>query len=169
VVTVVQRLVDATTLGLTLLDAVVVGGDCFSVNDLFVMNEFAASGKAVVAKNLWQRKLHQVTSNQALLHQQAVVQQSPQSAAGCGQPMQTIGPQPLQHQLTTAKQQHQSSPAPKKFRPSYTRPSNKSARYVPKPMPQELSNLKTYSKRAFDFLIIEIDSIYISIKSSHYS
>lgn len=95
---------------------------------------------------------HQVTPNQqTLLHQQTnVVQQqhSQQSAAaGCGQPMQTIGPQSLQHQLTTTKQQqpHQSSPAPKKFRPSYTRPSNKSARYVPKPMPQELSNLKTYS------------------------
>ena len=101
---------------------------------------------------------HQVTSNQTLLHQQQniVQQQSPQSAAaGCGQPMQNIGPQPLQHQLTTTKQQpHQSSPAPKKFRPSYTRPSNKSARYVPKPMPQELSNLKIYSKRAFDFYIL---------------
>ena len=95
---------------------------------------------------------HQVTSNPTLLHQQTIVQQPPQSAAGCGQPMQTIGPQPLQHQLTTTKQQaHQSSPAPKKFRPSYTRPSNKSARYVPKPMPQELSNLKTYSKRVLNF------------------
>ena len=38
------------------------------------------------------------------------------------------------------------SPAPKKFRPSFTRPSNKNSRYVPKPMPQELANLKTYSK-----------------------
>ena len=38
------------------------------------------------------------------------------------------------------------SPAAKKFRPAYTRPSHKGARYIPKPIPQELGNLKTYSK-----------------------
>ena len=41
------------------------------------------------------------------------------------------------------------SPAAKKFRPAYTRPSHKGARYIPKPIPQELGNLKTYSKLLF--------------------
>ena len=54
---------------------------------------------------------------------------------------------PIQSQSSPGSQSGSSkSPAPKKFRPSYTRPSNKSSRYVPKPMPQELANLKTYSK-----------------------
>jgi hypothetical protein len=95
--------------------------------------------------------VHQVTSNHTLLHQQQNVQQS--SSQSCGQPslqnlVGHISPTALHHQ-TTKQQQIQSSPAPKKFRPSYTRPSNKHARYVPKPMPQELSNLKTYSKHIF--------------------
>ena len=38
------------------------------------------------------------------------------------------------------------SPSAKKFRPGYTRPSGKSQRYIPKPIPQELGNLKVYSK-----------------------
>ena len=61
-VAVVRWFVDAITLDLTLLDAVgVVGGDCFSVIDLFVMIEFAASMKpAIVAKNLRKQKLHEV-------------------------------------------------------------------------------------------------------------
>ena len=61
-VAVVRWFVDAITLGLTLLGVVgVVGGDCFSVNDLFEMNEFAASMKpATVAKNLRKRKQHEV-------------------------------------------------------------------------------------------------------------
>ena len=90
---------------------------------------------------------HQVTSNQALLHQQqSAVQQS--SAHSGGQPsLQNLvghaSAAALHHQQS---KQIPSSPAPKKFRPSYTRPSNKHSRYVPKPMPQELSNLKTYSK-----------------------
>ena len=41
------------------------------------------------------------------------------------------------------------SPAAKKFRPAYTRPSHKGARYIPKPIPAELGNLKTYSKKLF--------------------
>jgi len=65
------------------------------------------------------------------------------TASSSGAPHTLIGQTPI----GGGKLQHQSSPAPpKKFRPSYTRPSNKGARYVPKPMPQELSNLKTYSK-----------------------
>ena len=43
------------------------------------------------------------------------------------------------------------SPSAKKFRPAYTRPSHKGARYIPKPIPQELGNLKTYSKLNFFF------------------
>ena len=43
------------------------------------------------------------------------------------------------------------SPAAKKFRPAYTRPSHKGARYIPKPIPAELGNLKTYSKKIFVF------------------
>ena len=39
------------------------------------------------------------------------------------------------------------SPAAKKFRPAFARPSHKSSRYIPKPIPQELGNLKTYSKQ----------------------
>lgn len=39
------------------------------------------------------------------------------------------------------------APAAKKFRPAFTRPSHKGARYIPKPIPQELGNLKTYSKQ----------------------
>lgn len=39
-----------------------------------------------------------------------------------------------------------SSPAAKKFRPAYARPSSKSQRYIPKPLPAELGNLKLYSK-----------------------
>ena len=90
--------------------------------------------------------VHQVTSNQTLLHQQQNVQQS--SAQSSGQPsLQNLvghaSASAIHHQST---KQVPSSPASKKFRPSYTRPSNKHARYVPKPMPQELSNLKTYSK-----------------------
>ena len=38
------------------------------------------------------------------------------------------------------------SPAAKKFRPAFARPSHKGSRYIPKPIPQELGNLKTYSK-----------------------
>ena len=38
-------------------------------------------------------------------------------------------------------------PPSKKFRP-YTRPSSKSQRHVPKALPQELGNLKVYSKLA---------------------
>ena len=38
----------------------------------------------------------------------------------------------------------------KKFRPPYTRPSHRAARYIPKPMPQELGHLKTYSKNYFN-------------------
>lgn len=38
-----------------------------------------------------------------------------------------------------------SSPAAKKFRPAYARPSSKSQRYIPKPLPAELGNLKLYS------------------------
>lgn len=37
------------------------------------------------------------------------------------------------------------SPAAKKFRPAFARPSHKGSRYIPKPIPQELGNLKTYS------------------------
>ena len=44
------------------------------------------------------------------------------------------------------------SPAAKKFRPAYTRPSHKGARYIPKPIPAELGNLKTYSKHYKLFL-----------------
>ena len=93
--------------------------------------------------------VHQVTSNPSLLHQTSLQQSSSaqQQPNVVGQPsLQTLvghtsatGYQPTTKQLQT-------SPAPKKFRPSYTRPSNKHTRYVPKPMPQELSNLKTYSK-----------------------
>ena len=95
--------------------------------------------------------VHQVTSNQALLHhqqqqqQQQNAQQSSSQSGGqnlVGHPTATS----IHHQPT---KQIQSSPTPKKFRPSYTRPSNKHSRYVPKPMPQELSNLKTYSKHLF--------------------
>ena len=39
-----------------------------------------------------------------------------------------------------------SGPAAKKFRPAFARPSHKGSRYIPKPIPQELGNLKTYSK-----------------------
>ena len=62
VVAVVRWFVDAITFGLTLLDVLgVVGGDCFSVNDLFEMNEFAAWMKpAIVAKSFRKRKQHEV-------------------------------------------------------------------------------------------------------------
>ena len=48
----------------------------------------------------------------------------------------------------------------KKFRPPYTRPSHRAARYIPKPMPQELGHLKTYSKNYFNFKQISIFSAF---------
>ena len=92
--------------------------------------------------------VHQVTSNQTLLHQQQNVQQSSAQSSGQHSLQNLVGhasATAIHHQST---KQVPSSPASKKFRPSYTRPSNKHARYVPKPMPQELSNLKTYSKHS---------------------
>ena len=96
--------------------------------------------------------VHQVTSNPTLLHhqQQNVQQPSSQPGGGPASLQNLVGHSSvsgLHHQANS--KQLQSSPAAKKFRPSYTRPSNKHSRYVPKPMPQELSNLKTYSKRIF--------------------
>ena len=90
--------------------------------------------------------VHQVTSNPTLLHQQQNVQQSSAQSSVQSSLQNLVGNSSaagIHHQTS---KQVPSSPAPKKFRPSYTRPSNKHARYVPKPMPQELSNLKTYSK-----------------------
>ena len=46
----------------------------------------------------------------------------------------------------------QPSPSAKKFRPAYARPSNKSQRYIPKPIPQELGNLKVYSKSLLELI-----------------
>ena len=48
--------------------------------------------------------------------------------------------------VTTTTTSKTGSPAAKKFRPAFARPSHKSSRYIPKPIPQELGNLKTYSK-----------------------
>ena len=48
------------------------------------------------------------------------------------------------------------SPSAKKFRPAYTRPSGKSQRYIPKPIPQELGNLKVYSKKKHLFYYHDI-------------
>ena len=90
--------------------------------------------------------VHQVTSNPTLLHQQQNVQQSSAQSSVQSSLQNLVGNSSaagIHHQTS---KQVPCSPAPKKFRPSYTRPSNKHARYVPKPMPQELSNLKTYSK-----------------------
>ena len=53
------------------------------------------------------------------------------------------------------------SPSAKKFRPAYTRPSHKGARYIPKPIPQELGNLKTYSKLNYFFFILNFRLVYV--------
>ena len=47
------------------------------------------------------------------------------------------------------------SPAAKKFRPAFARPSHKGSRYIPKPIPQELGNLKTYSKH-FPYILLSL-------------
>ena len=54
---------------------------------------------------------------------------------------------------SNSSQQQQQQQQHKKFRPPYTRPSHRAARYIPKPMPQELGHLKTYSKNIFQFSI----------------
>ncbi len=50
--------------------------------------------------------------------------------------------------VTTSSSSKLGSPAAKKFRPAFARP-HKGSRYIPKPIPQELGNLKTYSKPIF--------------------
>lgn len=47
---------------------------------------------------------------------------------------------------TSSSGPSQSPSGAKKFRPAYARASSKSQRYIPKPIPQELGNLKVYSK-----------------------
>ena len=111
--------------------------------------------------------VHQVTSNPTLLHhqQQNVQQPSSQPGGGPASLQNLVGHSSvsgLHHQANS--KQIQSSPAAKKFRPSYTRPSNKHSRYVPKPMPQELSNLKTYSKH-ITFIIYLLAS-FINVAAS---
>lgn len=108
-----------------------------------------SAGQAAVAAAL-KNSVAGVTSQQTTTVGSSLVSGSPGGATGS-----------LSSNMCTSSSNNLSvvanklgSPAAKKFRPAFARPSHKGSRYIPKPIPQELGNLKTYSK--------PISLIYIS-------
>ena len=118
-------------------------------------HNFAAAAAAAAAAQQQQQQQHQHQHQQ----QQNAVLGSPFTLATSLKPSTVSVPSTSviissntgtgSSPVTTTTAAKTGSPAAKKFRPAFARPSHKSSRYIPKPIPQELGNLKTYSKPYF--------------------
>eukprot|EP00093_Oithona_nana_P006433 06433.XXX_263224_246743_1 [CDS] Oithona nana genome sequencing. len=116
-------------------------------------HNFAAAAAAAAAAQQQQQHQHQHQHQQQ--HQQNAVLGSPFTLATSLKPSTVSVPSTSviissntgtgSSPVTTTTAAKTGSPAAKKFRPAFARPSHKSSRYIPKPIPQELGNLKTYS------------------------
>lgn len=117
-------------------------------------HNFAAAAAAAAAAQQQQQQQHQHQQHQHQQQQNAVLG-SPFTLATSLKPSTVSVPSTSviissntgtgSSPVTTTTAAKTGSPAAKKFRPAFARPSHKSSRYIPKPIPQELGNLKTYS------------------------
>ena len=122
-------------------------------------HNFAAAAAAAAAAQQQQQHQQQHQHQHQQQHQQNAVLGSPFTLATSLKPSTVSVPSTSviissntgtgSSPVTTTTAAKTGSPAAKKFRPAFARPSHKSSRYIPKPIPQELGNLKTYSKPYF--------------------